>query len=106
MENSKNTIHEALGLSEEWRKKNSKSINKEITGHETVSDSIEHSILRLKTEEFGEMKESSITDYEKKLYYSGYMMAQEMMEQRQKAAKAAILGHMFMEMMGGSKDEE
>jgi hypothetical protein len=103
---SKNTIHEALGLSDDWKKQNAKELNNEITGYETVSESIEHSIRRLQNEEFGEIKDSSITDYEKKLFYSGFIMAQEIMEQRQKAAKAAILGHMFMEMLGGSKDDE
>ena len=103
---SKSTIHEALGLSEDWKKQNAKELNNEITEYETVSESIEHSIHRIKNEEFGEIKDSSITDYEKKLFYSGFMMAQEIMEQRQKAAKAAILGHMFMEMLGGNKDDE
>jgi hypothetical protein len=105
MSKGRTSISSALGLSDQWVESNEKSINQEIDEFDTVSESIESTINRLKEEEFGKGDYSN-SPFEKKLIFSGFMMAQEMMSRRNKSMQAAVLGHLFGEMLGKKPDGE
>ena len=78
------TIAEALNINEEWAVLNRHRIEKANDEFDTVSETIMHSIERLREEELGESK-AEISEYEKKLVLVGLHLAQEIMSRRQSA---------------------
>lgn len=67
------TISSALGLLKEWQEKNIDEVIDAIMTNETVSDAVLHHLNSLKKTEF-DIKECEITEYERKIFWSGMEM--------------------------------
>jgi hypothetical protein len=91
MADKERTINEALGIPNEWKKSNTKLLRKEIEKNDTISEAMEASLMRIKEEVFGEGTYAN-TEFEKKLIYAGFMLAQEIMDLKQQQARAVIMG--------------
>lgn len=76
-----NEIHIALGLSKDWKILNEAYIEEDVNEGSTVTDVMEKIILRLKTECFGE-DNYTISEYEKKLIYAGFMLSNDLTARR------------------------
>jgi hypothetical protein len=101
------SIHGALGLQKSWVKGNQKEMINDLENFNSISQAIMNTMNRVKTEEFGP-GDYSITDYEKKIFYSGFVMAQEIMSNKMDTAKATIMGKMTADalrkaLIGGSE---
>lgn len=68
------SISSALGISKEWEEDNINKIKSMLAKHEIVSNAILQYLLSLKQDEFN-IQECEITDYEKKIFWSGMEMA-------------------------------
>jgi hypothetical protein len=88
MANTKETVAEGVGLSEEWALINRHRLEKEMESHETISDSMLSAIHDMREEEFGVKSETS--NYEKKLVMVGFHLAQIIMQKHQNAANEAL----------------
>jgi hypothetical protein len=83
------TVYEALGLTKDWTDHNTEELQAEMESNELVSSTMEASIKRIQIECFGE-GDYGISDYEKKLIFTGFQMSQ--MENRiSEAKKFAVL---------------
>ena len=69
------TIYEGLELPKEWEEKNSNLILKAIKKNERISDVMIEHIANVRNEEFGDNACNNVTDYEKKLLWSGFEMS-------------------------------
>jgi len=103
----KETINEALGLSQEWRDAAMNNVESCINESETLSEVMEKIAILTKEGEFGEpsAKGYELTSYEKKLIYSGYMIAQEIHVLQALAAKREIMADMIKMMLGKSDSD-
>lgn len=68
------SISSALGISKEWEENNVDKIKSMLAKNEIVSNAILQYLLSLKQDEFN-IQECEITDYEKKIFWSGMEMA-------------------------------
>jgi hypothetical protein len=71
------TINEALEISKDWKTLTDARISESIEAMDTVSDVMLAEALHIKQEAFGDGS-YEITNYEKKLMLSGFLLAQEM----------------------------
>jgi hypothetical protein len=69
----KESVNEAMGISDAWKNTTLDFIVDEIADSERVSDVIESLLLDIKEEEFGEGKYETTT-YEKKLIFAGMLL--------------------------------
>ena len=75
MKKKEDTIYSALGIDREWHESNGDGLIQEIGNNQTVSDTMEDAIARIRVTEFGEGNYGGNSDYEKKLFYSGFQLA-------------------------------
>lgn len=102
MENSqKETINEALGLTQEWRDFMIDAVESSVNKAEKLSDVMEDIALCIKTDEFGDpgSKGYELTAYEKKLVYAGHMISQEIQHLQALVAKKEIMTDLLKMML-------
>jgi len=93
MENNRDSVSLALGLSQEWEDSNREEISEIFSRFDLVSDAIENSIDTVRTGELGNTP-VPVSDYEKKLVLTGMHIMSAYMKLKHKATLAQILGSM------------
>ena len=81
-DSKKETITSALGISTQWEENNTENIINLLQSQTLVSDTIIKHAKNIKTEEFGEDIDTSLSLYEKKLIWSGMEIAKILIRQR------------------------
>ena len=89
-EKDKESVNEAMGISDTWKDATLDFIVDEIAASERVSDVIESLLLDIKEEEFGEGK-YEITIYEKKLLFAGMLLQQSLSSLKKSAGMESLL---------------
>ena len=79
---AKESISRALGITDDWVNDNFEKVGQEFDDAESISDVIEHTALRIKSEEFGEGK-YTLSEYEKKLMFAGLQIGNMIVQMRQ-----------------------
>lgn len=75
-ETKKETITEALQLTDEWRNENTDRLVALLAEKDMMSDVIIDHIKNVKSDSFAvDVNELTVTEYEKKLFWSGMMLA-------------------------------
>lgn len=105
----KDSISDALGISEEWRDSNGEALMSNLQSNDTISDAITEQIKGLKKKEFD--VDQDATDYEKKLMWSGMELAFILVKRRQhQQAAASAFGDMLQQLVKSiskeGKDED
>jgi hypothetical protein len=88
---SKQTVAEALNISEEWAVLNRYRIEKFLEENDTISDALLAGIENVRNEEFGETQKE-FSDYEKKIAMMGFHLAQEIISMKHSGIAEAIIG--------------
>lgn len=78
---AKDSISRALGITDDWVNDNLEKIGQEFDDAESISDVIENTALRIKSEEFGE-GEYTLSEYEKKLLFAGLQIGNVIVQMR------------------------
>lgn len=94
------TITSALGLPKEWEEKNIDEVIDALKANETVSDAVLHHLNSLKKTEFY-IEECEITEYERKIFWSGMEMARILLRNND---PVQALFKMFMEAKATEED--
>ena len=78
---AKDSISRALGITDGWVNDNFEKVGQEFDDAESISDVIENTALRIKSEEFGE-GEYTLSEYEKKLMFAGLQIGNMIVQMR------------------------
>ena len=105
MSEKKQTVYGGLGISEDWDAINERKLKNDLTDTDTVSDAMESAIRRIRESEFGESS-NEVSEYEKKIMYSGWMMHSIMSEARMGSLSGPLMGSILGDILGRMKGEE
>lgn len=105
MSEKKQTVYEGLGISEDWDAINERKLKNDLTDTDTVSDAMESAIRRIRESEFGESS-NEVSEYEKKIIYSGWMMHSIMSEARMGSLSGPLMGSILGDILGRMKGGE
>jgi len=94
-EKERETVNEAMGISDTWKDTTLDFIVDEIAASERVSDVIETLLHDIKEEEFGEGK-YELTTYEKKLLFAGMLLQQSLSSLKKSAGMESLMAMLKM----------
>jgi len=109
MENTKESIAEAFGLNDDWAGRNKADAYASWEKQDRISDMFEGHLGALQNAELGETE--GLTEYERKVYMSGYHMGVLIAERRFMAAMierqgSSAIESFLREKLGGGKKED
>jgi len=94
-EKERESVNEAMGISDTWKDTTLDFIVDEIAVSERVSDVIETLLHDIKEEEFGEGK-YDLTTYEKKLLFAGMLLQQSLSSLKKSAGMGSLMAMLKM----------
>ena len=106
MSEKKQTVNEGLGISEEWDAINERRLKNDLSDTDTISDAMESAIRRIKSSEFGDDSNYEISEYEKKIMYSGWALHSIMSEARMQSSGGPLMGSILGDILGKMRGEE
>lgn len=89
-EKGRESVNEAMGISDTWKDTTLDFIVDEIVASERVSDVIETLLHDIKEEEFGEGK-YELTTYEKKLLFAGMLLQQSLSSLKKSSSMESLM---------------